>query len=340
MNISVLDKFVSRFTSAIHINQLKLSDLTDKRAVRLTDMEMLSTEEASPNKFETETIRFWRIKKLLPFFEEKKHARISLAQLMWLRFLSELRKVSPSTLIMEKAHDFFIKRAYEQRLGYNNLLEREKAFKKISNPTQEEKEILVAYQSIINDKLLMYSLDRDINYFNMGILDYVVNDEDVYFVYYYKIAIDPADGEEKELPEFDIIKIAKDEKNREKESVKFSFSDRPHVLIPASFIVRDTFYDCNLSSNAFNILVLEKSEREVFKLIKEQQLSELTFIIQDGTNSTPLTFQFGTKNEGNIIVIKESKLIMGTKKYYSGTAKHINGKTLNFSPNPNSAENQ
>lgn len=340
MNISVLDKFVSRFTSAIHINQLKLSDLTDKRAVRLTDMEMLSTEEASPNKFETETIRFWRIKKLLPFFEEKKHARISLAQLMWLRFLSELRKVSPSTLIMEKAHDFFIKRAYEQRLGYNNLLEREKAFKKISNPTQEEKEILVAYQSIINDKLLMYSLDRDINYFNMGILDYVVNDEDVYFVYYYKMAIDPGDGEEKELPEFDIIKIAKDEKNREKESVKFSFSDRPHVLIPASFIVRDTFYDCNLSSNAFNILVLEKSEREVFKLIKEQQLSELTFIIQDGTNSTPLTFQFGTKNEGNIIVIKESKLIMGTKKYYSGTAKHINGKTLNFSPNPNSAENQ
>ena len=160
------------------------------------------------------------------------------------------------------------------------------------------------------------------------------------FVYYYIMAIDLADGEEKELPEFDIIKIAKDEKNREKESVKFSFSDRPHVLIPASFIVRDTFYDCNLSSNAFNILVLEKSEREVFKSIKDHKLSELTFIIPDGTNSKPLTFQFETKNEGNIIVIKESKLIMGTKKYYSGTAKHINGKTLNFSPNPNSAENQ
>ena len=340
MNISVLDKFVSRFTSAIHINQLKLSDLTDKRAVRLTDMEMLSTEEASPNKFETETIRFWRIKKLLPFFEEKKHARISLAQLMWLRFLSELRKVSPSTLIMEKAHDFYIKRAYEQRLGYNNLLEREKAFKKISNPTQEEQEILSAYQTIINDKLLMYSLDRDINYFNMGILDYVVNDEDVYFVYYYKMAIDPADGEEKELPEFDIIKIAKDEKNREKESVKFSFSDRPHVLIPASFIVRDTFYDCNLSSNAFNILALEKSEREVFKLIKEHQLSDLTFIIQEVTNSKPLSFKFVTKNEDNINAIKESKLIMGTKKYNSGIAKLTNGKIQNFNPNPNSAENQ
>ena len=340
MNISVLDKFVSRFSSAIHINQLKLSDLTDKKAVRLTDKEMLLTDEASPNKFETETIRFWRIKKLLPFFEEKKHARISLAQLMWLRFLSELRKVSPSTLIMEKAHDFYIKRAYDQRLGYNNLLKREEAFKKISNPTQEEKEILVAYQSIINDKLLLYSLDRDINYFNMGILDYVVNDEDVYFVYYYKIAIDPADGEEKELPEFDIIKKPQEEEKGEKVLVKLPYTERPHVLIPASFIVRDTFYDCNLSSNAFNILALEKSEREVFKLIKEHKLSELTFIIPDGTNSKPLNFQFVTKNEGNINAIKESKLIMGTKKYYSGTAILTNGKKLNFSPNPNTAENQ
>lgn len=337
MNINVLDKFVSRFSSAIHINQLKLSDLTDKKAVRLTDKEMLLTEEASPNKFETETIRFWRIKKLLPFFEEKKHARISLAQLMWLRFLSELRKVSPSTLIMEKAHDFYIKRAYDQRLGYNNLLQREKDFKKISNPTQEEQEILSAYQTIINDKLLMYSLDRDINYFNMGILDYVVNDEDVYFVYYYNMAIDPADGEEKELPEFDIIKIAKDV---EKESLKFSFSDRPHVLIPASFIVRDTFYDCNLSSNAFNILALENSERKVFKFIKEHKLSELTFIIPEGTNSKPLTFKFVTKNEGNINAIKESKLIMGTKKYVSGIAKLTNGEIRKFNPNPNSAENQ
>jgi uncharacterized protein YktA (UPF0223 family) len=161
MNISVLDKFVSKFTSAIHINQLKLSDLTDKKVVRLTDKEMLLTDEASPNKFETETIRFWRIKKLLPFFEEKKHARISLAQLMWLRFLSELRKVSPSTLIMEKAHDFFIKRAYEQRLGYNNLLQREKDFKKISNPTQEEQEILILLLKLI-EKFPKYYYYQDI----------------------------------------------------------------------------------------------------------------------------------------------------------------------------------
>lgn len=342
MNISVLDKFISRFSAAIHINQLKLSDLTDKKAVKLTDLEMLETDYASPNKFETETIRFWRIKKLLPFFEEKKHARISLSQLMWLRFLSELRKVSPSTLIMEKAHEFFIKRAYDQRLGYNNLLEREKAFKKINNPTDEEKNILNAYQSIINDNLLMYSLDRDINYFNMGILDFVVNDDDVNFVYYYTTKNNLEDGGEKELPEFDIIKNGMVEKeiNGEKVLVEFTFKDRPHVLIPAKFIVRDTFYDCNLSPNAFNIQALEKSEREVFKSIKAQLIKELSITLTNKSNSNPLIFNFLNDNKQNIEAIKECKYIMGTKKYISGIAKLTNGKQLNFNPNPNSEENK
>ena len=342
MNINVLDKYVSRFAAAIHINQLKLSDLTDKKAVKLTDMEMLTIDQASPNKFETETIRFWRIKKLLPFFEEKKHARISLAQLMWLRFLSELRKVSPSTLIMEKAHDFLIKRAYEQRLGYNNLLLREKELKKISNPTKEDLEVLDAYQSIINDKLLMYSLDRDINYFNMGILDYVVNDDDVNFVYYYVKEVDHENGKENEIPVFDIIKngMVEQNNNGEKVWVKFEYSERPHVLIPASYIVRDTFYDCNLSPNAFNIQALEKSERELFKLIKDLEVNELSFTLNDDINSKPLTFKFVNNNEDNIIAIKESKLLMGTKKYLNGIARLTNGKKVNFNPNPNSEENK
>jgi uncharacterized protein YktA (UPF0223 family) len=342
MNINVLDKFVSRFSATIHINQLKLSDLTDKKAVRLNDKEMLKTDEASPNKFETETIRFWRIKKLLPFFEEKKHARISLAQLMWLRFLSELRKVSPSTLIMEKAHDFFIKRAYEQRLGYTNLFEREKAYRNIINPTQEQKEILVAYQSLINDKLLMYSLDRDINFFNMGILDYVVNDEDVNFVYYYKIVTDPDDGVEKELVEFDIVKKGKVEReiNGEKVWIEFPFYDRPHVIIPASYIVRDTFYDCNLCPKAFNILALEKSERKIFELIKNLKVSELSFILNEDSNSAPLIYKFVNNIEDNINPIKESKLIMGTKKYLYGIVKLTNEKIEYFNPNPNSDLNK
>ena len=200
----------------------------------------------SANKFETETIRFWRIKKLLPFFEEKKHARISLAQLMWLKFLAELRKVSPSTTILIKAHDYFIRRAYDNRLGYNNLLTREKEFKQHSTLSEEGQMVLEAYEAIIGDKNLMYSLDKDINYFNMGIMDYVVNDIEVVFTYYYTQSKDPITDEIIEVPQFNIIRdgMIDVEKDGVLIQENFTLDNQSCVFIPAKKIVYDTFYDC------------------------------------------------------------------------------------------------
>jgi hypothetical protein len=77
-----------------------------------------------------EMIRFWRKKGLLPFFEDGKHARISLAQLMWLRFLSELRNISSGAAILIEAHDFLIKRAYDDNLALKNLIDLEDELKK------------------------------------------------------------------------------------------------------------------------------------------------------------------------------------------------------------------
>lgn len=71
MDINVLDKYVSRFATSLHINQLKLSDLATKKPVKLTDQQILETEEATPDKFETETIRFWRIKNYCHFLKKK-----------------------------------------------------------------------------------------------------------------------------------------------------------------------------------------------------------------------------------------------------------------------------
>jgi hypothetical protein len=341
MDINVLDKYVSRFATSLHINQLKLSDLATKKPVKLTDDQILETEEATPDKFETETIRFWRIKKLLPFFEEKKHARISLAQLMWLKFLAELRKLSPSTTIMIKAHDYFIRRAYDNRLGYNNLLAREKEFKEKSILSEEGQMVLNAYEAIISDKNLMYSLDKDINYFNMGILDYVVNDIEVVFVYYYKKVKDPVTNEVAEVPEFNIIRDGEIEVNKEGAEIseKFDFDFSPCVLIPAKHIVYDTFYDCNISENAFNIQILEKSEKSIFKLIKEKKIDKVIFYL--GQENKPEEYSLlGTENNYNINGIKETKFKMCTKKYNYGIGLLTNGESIPFNPNPNSIENR
>jgi hypothetical protein len=85
---------------------------------------------------------------------------------------------------------------------------------------------------------------------------------------------------------------------------------------------------------------LEKSERKIFELIKKLEVSELSFILNEDSNSAPLIYKFVNNIEDNIIAIKESKLLMGTKKYSYGVAILTNGKNLNFNPNPNSSENE
>jgi hypothetical protein len=122
MDINYLDSYISRFPNVLLSHTLKLTDITDSKAIKLDDNQMLESKEAFPNKFELEVVRFWRKKKLLPFFEEGKHAKISISQLMWLRFLENLRNLSASTAVLEAAHEYFLKRAYDQNLALKNYI--------------------------------------------------------------------------------------------------------------------------------------------------------------------------------------------------------------------------
>ena len=85
---------------------------------------------------------------------------------------------------------------------------------------------------------------------------------------------------------------------------------------------------------------MEKSERKIFELIKKLEVSELSFILNEDSNSAPLIYKFVNNIEDNINPIKESKLIMGTKKYLYGIAKLTNEEIEYFNPNPNSDVNK
>lgn len=343
MNYSLLGKYFSQFRSVIHMNQLKLSDLASRTPEKLTDQQILEMEEPCPIKFETETIRFWRLKGLLPFFEDKKHARISLAQFMWLKFLVELRKLGLSTNEMQVAHDHFIRRAYDHRLGYNSLFELERQLKATHGLTEQEQYALASVQEVIKDNLLMQSLNRDINYFNMGITENVVNGANVVFAYYIDRIPGTKDGDIVEKPVFSVIKNGKVEQTgAEATSIEkdFDFTQHSCVLVPASQIVKETFYDCNISQEAFNIQILEKSERELFKLIKEKRVQE---IILNPLPENTLKIERYTMLNGNGILyienIKKIKLILGTKQYQDGQAVLADKDIFEFNSDPNDGLN-
>ena len=343
MNYSLLGKYFSQFRSVIHMNQLKLSDLATRDPKKLTDQQILEADEACPIKFETETIRFWRLKGLLPFFEDKKHARISLAQFMWLKFLVELRKLGLSTTEMQVAHDHFIRKAYDDRLGYNSLFELERQLKANHGLTEQEQYALATVQEVIKDNLLMQSLNRDINYFNMGITEHVIYGANVVFAYYIERTTGSKAGDIDEKPVFSVIKNGKLDQTGEMGMATekdFDFTEHSCVLIPASQIINETFYDCNISQEAFNIQIMEKSERVLFKLIKEKRVQEIILNPSPENTLECKRYALLDSNGGlNTENIKKIKLILGTKQYQDGEASLVDKNIFRFNSDPNDGLN-
>jgi hypothetical protein len=315
MDFNTLGEYFFRFPGILTAHSLKLSEVTDSKAVELSDEQMLVSDQAYPNKFEMEMIRFWRKKGLLPFFEGGKHARISLAQLMWLRFLSELRNISSGAPILIEAHDFLIKRAYDDNLALKNLIDLEDNLKKKideSAADEQSKNTLANVKNIQADPLLLYSLKMDINYFTMSIIDTVINHNNVAITYRIKKEFTSSEGHYENKPFFEIVS--------HNQHQLIENPSNPIVTLPVNFFVKEVFEDCNLSENAFNIQILNEKEKELFSLIREKRVNEVK-LFSSPDYKTSNTYQI-LKPDGNYNAddIKQMKYLLCTKFYYSGIA--------------------
>ena len=348
MDINYLNNFINRFPNVLLSHTLKLTEITDSKAIKLDDNQMLDSKEAFPNKFELEVVRFWRKKKLLPFFEEGKHAKISISQLMWLRFLENLRNLSPNTAVLEAAHEYFLKRAYDQNLALKNYIALQDSLQEElkKNPNNQDAKIkLEQVVSISKDQLLMYSVKIDMNYFNMYIMDEIINSPEIETLFTYRMGKKILDekGTVADVPVFEIIRDGKvingpeDEEN--KNGIVFNLHNTPVSVFSASYFLRDVFADCNLSEEAFNIQILEKSERLVFKLIKEKKVDIVSFVNGEKNGKEDYYVQDFTSGY-NITSIKEIKYKMCTRNYNHGIAILNTGEKIKFNSNPNSSENE
>jgi hypothetical protein len=326
MNFNTLGEYFFKFPGILTEHSLKLSEITGAKAVELSAEEMLKSNQAYPNKFEMEMIRFWRKKGLLPFFEDGKHARISLAQLMWLRFLSELRNISSGASILIEAHDFLIKRAYDENLALKNLITLEDNLKKKIDQNagdEQSKNTLVYVKNIQADPLLLYSLKMDVNYFTMSIIDSVINHNNVAITYSIKKEFTSSGGHYDNKPVFEIVSSDNHQ--------LIESPSKPIVTLPINFFVKEVFEDCNLSENAFNIQILNEKEKELFSLIRDRKVNEVK-LFSSSDHKASNNYQI-IKPDGNYNAeeIKKMKYILCTKFYYSGIAILENGDNHSFS---------
>ena len=114
---------------------------------------------------------------------------------------------------------------------------------------------------------------------------------------------------------------------------------KPAILFPAKFFIEDVFGDCSISEKAFNIMILTKTEKELFTEIRKQNVKELKLLIKnDKIGELPFSIT-DEKGKINTESIKKIKVLMGTKKYEKGSATLNDGSIKEFNPNSYDPDN-
>jgi DNA-binding transcriptional MerR regulator len=344
---------IETFPSILLENRVKLADITSQKEVLgLSDDEILEGEDVFPRRYELETLRYWRKMGLLPFFDQSKHAYISISQMMWLRFLSELKNLGASIAMLKEANYYFIERGYRDEVARLNLLELKKTLiweleKDPNNATNIQ--TLKIVEHILNDRLLKYSIQIDFNYFNLNIIDHVINSTDVQFVVTAEKILNKESNAVEKKQAFSVIRYHKDKKKTDTvlDSDNVEFFDfenktlkKPAILFPAKFFIEDVFGDCCISEKAFNIMILTNTEKKLFAEIRNRNVKEVTLLPESGkTGKTPYSI-LDEKGKLNTESIKKIKILMGTKAYEKGVATLKNGSKLKFSSNAYAEENR
>jgi DNA-binding transcriptional MerR regulator len=343
---------IETFPSILLENRVKLADITsEKEVLGLTDEEIVEKDHVFPRKYELETLRYWRKMGLLPFFDQSKHAYISISQMMWLRFLSELKNLGASIAMLKEANYYFIERGYRDEVARLNLLELKKTLiweleKDPNNATNLQ--TLKNVEHILNDRLLKYSIQIDFNYFNLNIIDHVINGTDVQFAVTAEKILNKESNAVEKKQAFSVIRYHNDKKktNTVLDSDKVEFFDfenkalkKPAILFPAKFFIENVFGDCSISEKAFNIMILTKTEKNLFAEIRNRNVKEVNLLPESGkTCKVPYSI-LDEKGKLNTESIKKIKILMGTKSYEKGVATLKNGSKLEFNPNVYAEEN-
>jgi hypothetical protein len=252
-----------------------------------------------------EQIRFWRRHELMPFYKEGKHAQVSMAQFLWLRFLQILKNFGCPTKYMQNATDYFIKRACEQELMLKNLLaDKEQLISITSNahlPTDEDvQSYLLKVRNVLLDPMLMQSIKMEINYFMSLIVFSISTGKSV------DIIMD-------QLGQFAVLI---DEEICTQTIGGFEKYDKitttePLIRIPIRGLIQDFFDDSNLDDKALNIKVLSEKEQEIIRAIRDKAVSSITVKKQNGEVKR-LDIE---KTSTDDTMIKDLKKILGLKNY-------------------------
>ncbi|UAY52829.1 hypothetical protein [Ferruginibacter albus] len=258
-------------------------------------------------------LAFWRRNELLPFIADGKWAKMSFAQLFWLRILDDLREISFPVDKMKLICNYFFKDAYDNNLPERNIRKnKEEIEKKIiaGTQTQEDEEYFELLKYYLSEPPILYIFKFSINYL-VNLIASVIASENDGFIYIF------FDGR---VAEF----IGHENVGHKDFTPDLT---EPHIQLSISHYLKEFIRDEDISSLLMPQL-LNEDEIKVLREMRRNNIKEITiYRINDKKN-----FQIQSSKEG--ILSKEKTLqlkeILGLKNYERITIDTMDEKTLSF----------
>lgn len=291
------------------LEPISLNEFHDIMYEHVVPLNELSDYQDEPLR---KTIPTWRKHGLLPFLPEGAWARISFAQLFWLRVLDTLRQFGYPMKWMHSAAEYFFKDAYDDNLPERNIRQHVDTLKKKDEPDMEERELLVKLQEALRDKEFLYGLKWSINYLTYLITNFLLKGVDCGILFF-------AEGE--------VVEKRGDEyhSHRTHETdATLRARLEPHIYISLVDYLRGLIGDEPLSQLLVP-QILNTEEKMVLKAVRDKNLKELHITLLDGEIKSIKATSHHTVTKQHARMIKET---LGMKSYQNLTLKTVDGKSL------------
>ena len=260
-----------------------------------------------------ESLPFWRRNKLLPFFPKSSWGyEISMAQLIWLRILDNLRALGYPVADTEKVTDYFFKDAYFADLPAKNLLAQKKELQfKESKGTLNDAEayILSELDRMLNDNMLLYGLKFDVSYLSNLVVWCLNMQQEA------GVLIFPGGKVAERMG--DVVSNHRGE--------KFDTED-PHIYISIKSLLKEFVSNKELSAfvDTFNLTLEEKF---VVQELRTKNIKELRIVVQ-----SEKIVRVDSKSDQTLTgeMADEIKKILQMKNYEEVSISTRDNKTLSF----------
>ena len=259
-------------------------------------------------------LKYWRKNNLVPFIESGAWARVSYAQLIWLRVLDTMRQFNFTTQKMKIVCDYFMADAYEDELPKLNLkeainqLNQKKAATSLSD--QEEKRLQDHIYILEHHEFMLQLLKEDVNYLTNLIHIGFNSDQEPGILIFSDNTIGEALNNEYHFS------------HRE----KTINSQKPHVYISIRYFLEE-FIDNDDLSGRMLPQILDETEIYVLSLLQDKNIKEMTIELTSGKIEKIEVTETGLIADAKV---KEIKRILGLQNYERITISTRDEKTLSF----------